>query len=87
MNLEEVSQKICSVLISSAYVDEAREIKELMIIVLTLDENDPVRMSAIESLISRCHPKWLGDYYINNISYKEWTDLITNFKKKLIKEK
>ncbi|MEN4913458.1 hypothetical protein [Erwinia amylovora] len=87
MNLEEVSQKICSVLISSAYVDEAREIKELMIKVLTLDENDPVRMSAIESLISRCHPKWLGDYYINNISYKEWTDLITNFKKKLIKEK
>ncbi|ADP11298.1 hypothetical protein EJP617_16170 [Erwinia sp. Ejp617] len=87
MNLEEISEKICNILISSAYFDEAKEIKELMNKALTLNKNDTIRMSAIENLISRCHPKWLGDYYVSNISYKEWTDLITNFKKKLIKEK
>ncbi|MFZ4835078.1 hypothetical protein [Rouxiella sp. Mn2063] len=87
MNLENISDKICSVLITSAYVDEAKEIKGLMINILTLEKHNPIRVSALESLISRCHPKWLGDYYINNVSYKEWTDLITKFKNKLIKER
>ncbi len=87
MNLEETSAKICDILISSVYVDEANEINELMINVVILDKSDPIRISAIENLISRCHPKWLGDYYINNITYKEWTDIISDFKKKLIKAK
>ncbi|MGG6175221.1 hypothetical protein ACQV2C_08845 [Pantoea allii] len=87
MNLEEVGKKICDILASSAYLDEANNIKDLMIKALVLDENDPLRMIAIDSLISRGHPKWLGDYYVNNISYKEWTDLITDFKNKLNKEK
>jgi len=87
MNLEDISDEICSTLVSSAYFDEANEIKELIINVLKLEKNNPTRVSAIDSLISRCHPKWLGDYYINNVSYKEWTDLITKFKNKLIKER
>ncbi|MEB6533655.1 hypothetical protein MXM51_03720 [Pantoea stewartii] len=87
MNLEEVAKKICDILASSAYLDESNDIKDLMIKVLTLDKNDPLRMMAIDSLISRCHPKWLGDYYVNNITYKQWTDLITDFKNKLNKEK
>lgn len=87
MNLENIIDKICSILIASAYVDEAKEIKGLMINVLTLEKHNPIRVSALESLISRCHPKLLGDYYINNVSYKEWTDLITKFKNKLIKER
>ncbi|MBC0853036.1 hypothetical protein [Pantoea stewartii] len=87
MNLEEVGKKICDILASSAYLDESNDIKDLMIKVLTLDKNDPLRMMAIDSLISRCHPKWLGDYYVNNINYKQWTDLITDFKNELNKEK
>lgn len=87
MNLEGISEKICDKLIFSSYVDEANEIKSLMTKLLTLDKSDPSRISAIDNLISRCHPKWLGDYYINNVTYKEWTDLITDFKKKLIQSK
>ncbi|WP_072052714.1 hypothetical protein [Pantoea anthophila] len=87
MNLEEVEKKICDILTSSSYLDEAIEINDLMLKVLTLNKNDPLRTMAIDSLISRCHPKWLGDYYVNNVSYKEWTDLISDFKNKLNKEK
>lgn len=87
MNLEDISEKICDILISSAYIVEANEINSLMNKVLEFDGSDPIRMSAIDNLISRCHPKWLGDYYINNVSYKEWTDLITDFKKHLSKAK
>lgn len=87
MNLEKIGEKIYDILASSSYLDEANDIKDLMIKVLTLNKNDPLRMVAIDSLISRCHPKWLGDYYVNNVTYKEWTDLITDFKNKLNKEK
>ncbi|KGT94594.1 hypothetical protein NG99_08245 [Erwinia typographi] len=87
MNLEQISEKICNMLTASSYFDEANDIKKLMIKVLTLNRNDSDRVNAIDSLISRCHPKWLGDYYINNITYKEWTDLITQFKNKLNKVK
>ncbi|VTQ52260.1 Uncharacterised protein [Campylobacter jejuni] len=63
------------------------EISILIDKVLTLGKDDNERALAIEGLISRCHPKWLGDYYINNITYKEWTDIITDFKKKLIEKR
>lgn len=86
MNLEEVGEKISDILASSSYLDEANDIKDLMIKVLTLNKNDPLRIVAIDNLISRCHPKWLGDYYVNNVTHKEWTDLITEFKNKLNKE-
>ncbi|NTX79431.1 hypothetical protein FCL49_11025 [Serratia proteamaculans] len=87
MNLKEVSEKICKALISSSYIDEASKIKTLVDKVLTLDKNDNIRTAAIEELISRCHPKWLGDYYIKNTTYKEWTDLITDLKIRLNKIK
>ncbi|WP_034912095.1 hypothetical protein [Erwinia sp. 9145] len=83
MNLEQISEKICDMLIASSYFDEANDIRVLMMKILALNKNDPNRVNAIDSLISRCHPKWLGDYYINNVTYKEWTDLITQFKNKL----
>lgn len=83
MNLNEIAEKLCNILFSSAYNNEANEIRSLMIKVLSLEKNDPVRISAIDDLISRCHPKWLGDYYIKNIIYSEWTDLIIDFKNEL----
>ncbi|MCU5771742.1 hypothetical protein N5923_08790 [Erwiniaceae bacterium BAC15a-03b] len=87
MNLEEISDNICNELIKSSYIDQADDIKRLMIKVLTLDVSDLIRNAAIDSLISRCHPKWLGDCYIKNITYKEWSDLVTKFNNKLNKEK
>lgn len=51
----------------------------MVLMISTLEKNDKNRLSAINDLISRCHVKWLGDYYINDLSYKEWTDLIYFF--------
>ena len=83
MSLNEVGEKLCNILYSSAYDDEANEIRNLMIAINFLEKDDPVRISAIDDLILRCHPKWRGDYYIKNITYSEWTDLIVNFKNQL----
>lgn len=87
MGLEGLSQKIYDILMSSSYANEAEEINNLMSKVLILNEIDPVRFSAIESLLSRCHPRWLGDYYVKNFSYAEWISLITQFKTKLLQLK
>lgn len=83
MSLNEAGEKLCNILYLSAYDDEANEIRNLMIAINFLEKDDPVRISAIDDLILRCHPKWLGDYYIKNITYSEWTDLIVNFKNQL----
>jgi len=64
MSLNEAGEKLCNILYSSAYDDEANEIRNLMIAINFLEKDDPVRISAIDDLILRCHPKWLGDYYI-----------------------
>ena len=85
MNLNEYSKKICDLLIRSGYQDEANEIEFFVKIILTKDKGDEERIIAKNKLIPRCHPKWLGDYYINDVSYKEWTDLISKFKIKLQK--
>ena len=86
MNLDEISTLICERLQASSYHDEAKEIEELVKKVLLLDKKDPLRTHAIQTLISRCHIKWLGDYYIHDISFNEWTNLISLFKRKLIEQ-
>lgn len=83
MNIKECSEKLCFLLTQSAYVDEANEIDNLVSKILSSNTESNDRKLAINSLISRCHPKWLGDYYIEGITYKEWTDLISLFKTKL----
>lgn len=83
MNIKECGERICYLLIQSSYESEAAEIHSLVNKILTSGEDDNDRAIAIENLISRCHPKWLGDYYINGISYVEWTNLISLFKTKL----
>ena len=80
-------KKICNLLSLSGYVQEAKEISDMMNKLLILDKGEAERRSTINNLISRCHTKWLGDYYVDNITYKEWTDIITEFKKKLNKAK
>ncbi|MDI6539456.1 hypothetical protein QMA77_21245 [Pantoea ananatis] len=87
MSIDKTSLKIYEALMFASYVDEANEIKSLIGKVLTLSKSDPERLSAIESLLSRCHPKWLGDCYVKNNSYNEWMELIAKFKKELSKLK
>ncbi|MDN4133352.1 MULTISPECIES: hypothetical protein [Pantoea] len=87
MSIDKTSLKIYEALMFASYVDEANEIKSLMGKVLTLSKSDSERLSAIESLLLRCHPKWLGDCYVKNNSYNEWMELIAKFKKELSKLK
>lgn len=83
MNIKECSEEICHLLIQSSYEAEAAEIHSLVNKILTSGKDDNDREMAIKNLILRCHPKWLGDYYINGVSYVEWTNLISSLKTKL----
>lgn len=86
MNLKEHTERICSLLENSSYGEEAESIQDMYYKVEHLETNHAERISALENLISRCYPRWLGDYYIAGLSYQEWTNLIASFKKKLLKE-
>ncbi|PXB00568.1 MULTISPECIES: hypothetical protein [Pectobacterium] len=87
MSIKEIGNKICDYLILSSHQKEALEIDGLLKKILD-ENNDPIeRKEAADNLSSRCHPRWLGDYYIDGVTYKEWTDLITRLKKSLNKIK
>lgn len=86
MSIKQISVIICDLLTNSSFKVEAQEISSLINEILTLPKGNDTRKLAINNLISRCHPRWLGDYYINEIDYKKWTDLIADFKNQLKKE-
>lgn len=86
MTIEEYSSTICNLLKNSSFYEEAQEIDSLTNIISCFPKGEEKRRKALQSLISRCHPKWLGDYYITGVDYIEWTRLLTNFKAKLKKE-
>ena len=87
MTLEETSRSLCDILTRSGFNKDASEISAMVFIISKLDKSDKNRLNYINNLISRCHVKWLGDYYISDLSYKEWTDLIHDFKVKLSRER
>lgn len=86
MTIKQTSDTICDLLNQSSFKVEAQEISNLINDILTLPKGSDTRKLAINNLISRCHPRWLGDYYINDIDYKKWTNLISDFKNQLKKE-
>lgn len=87
MTFEEISRTVCDILSRSGFNKKASDISSMVLMISTLEKNDKNRLSAINDLISRCPVKWLGNYRISDLSYKEWTDLIYFFKDKLSSEK
>jgi len=84
--MKELVEQICDLLKNSSYEEEVKSIQDMFYKVKHLEKDDEKRILALENLISRCHPRWLGDYHIVGLSYQEWTDLIISFKKELLKE-
>ncbi|NHB90457.1 hypothetical protein C5471_23380 [Photorhabdus tasmaniensis] len=80
MNIKECNEIICKHLIDSCYQDEANDIRNLTCIVLSNCASEDEKTISTNDLLSRCHPRWLGDYYIKDVTYKYWTDLITKFR-------
>ncbi|GKW26499.1 hypothetical protein PEC311524_40930 [Pectobacterium carotovorum subsp. carotovorum] len=79
MSMIDIGKEICVYLTFSSINNEVVEIENFIKIIVDESENIEVRMSAIDNLLSRCHPKWLGDYYIEGVTYQEWMNLISRF--------
>ncbi|TRX75372.1 hypothetical protein [Pseudomonas mangiferae] len=77
------SDEIRQHLLHGGFDDEAGHIRQLTHEVL--DEQLPAqtRRKAAVDLIDRCHVRWLGDYYIPDIDYNAWGNLLTRFAKAL----
>ena len=80
MKIKEYSEIICKYLTASSYQDEANEISRLVDVLLNEYTSENEKMKAKNDLLSRCHSRWLGDYYIKDVTYKDWTDLIMKFR-------
>lgn len=79
MNIQEIGNKLCGYLVLFSNQNEVLEIDGILKKILD-ESSDPVeRKEAIDNLLSRCQPKWLGDYYVEGITYQEWTNLISRF--------
>lgn len=87
MNLKECNDTLCDLLRRSGHEDQANEIQALLDIVLAPGSSDSLRDEAIKNLAMRCHPRWLGDFFIDGMTYPRWTDLITHFETRLIRQK
>ncbi|MDE8744543.1 MULTISPECIES: hypothetical protein [Pectobacterium] len=87
MSMSDIGKEICDHLTSASINNEAMEIEGFIKIIVDESENIEVRKSAIDNLLSRCHPKWLCDYYVEGVTYQEWTSLISRFDRSLNKFK
>ncbi|QSB20386.1 hypothetical protein JN403_05255 [Pseudomonas sp. 15A4] len=85
MNIRACSDLICDHLTQSSFQKEADEVRQLTDAVLNETASLSARQDAAKQLISRCHVKWLGDYFIVGVSYDQWLKLLTQFSKLLSK--
>ena len=75
MKIVDLKNRICFLLRESSFDKEAEQIDD--IINRIIDPKEVDKKKYIEKIISRCNIRWLGDYYIKNISYNSWVDLIS----------
>ncbi|AFI89107.1 hypothetical protein EXT68_19655 [Pectobacterium parmentieri] len=86
MSLSDIGKSVCDHLASASIDKEVEEIEKLLKIIDEGRGREEINL-AIDSLLSRCHPRWLGDYYIEDITYQDWTHLISKFHRSLNKLK
>lgn len=73
--------KIINDLNQAGFNKDANDLQELA--TLALDENlsRDIRKDALKQTDSRCHVKWLGDYYLPHLSQKDWWDSLEKLSK------
>lgn len=81
MKIIDTKNKVCSLLRESSFDDEAAQIETF--INKIVDKNETEKNFYIDEIVSRCHIKWLGDYYIKGVSYNSWISLIYELKKEV----
>ncbi|AOR64134.1 hypothetical protein [Pectobacterium wasabiae] len=86
MSLSDIGKSICDHLASASIDKEVEEIEMFLKIIDEGNDREEVNL-AIDNLLSRCHIRWLGDYYIEGITYQEWNKLISKFRRSLNKLK
>ena len=78
MKIVDLKNRICFLLRESSFDKEAEQIDN--IINRIIDPKEVDKKIYIDKIVSRCDIRWLGDYYIKNISYNLWLDLIFKLK-------
>lgn len=68
----ELVTNIISELQQGGFIKEADELRCLADLALDQTQLVDTRKVALQQIEMRCHVKWLGDFYLPNLSQKEW---------------
>lgn len=79
MKIINIKNELCTLLRKSFFNEAAIQIDNLINRIIDPDETKV--NTCIDKIISRCHIKWLGDYYIKDVSYNCWINLISRLEK------
>lgn len=70
-NARAAGQAVLELLESHGFSDERDRLARQL---LSLESTEPqVRAAAQREIVSMCHPRWLGDLYIEGLSLTEWS--------------
>ena len=67
-------RQIVDILSSAGHILEARDFEQQ--ISKLASSNNPDRIATAQAIVDRCHPRWLGDLFIEKLSLQEWWGLL-----------
>jgi hypothetical protein len=67
-----LTNKIISDLYQGGFIKEGDELQRLADLALDQTLFPEKREHALKQIETRCHVKWLGDFYLPHLSQKDW---------------
>ena len=80
-NFLDLINKIISDLNQAGFNKDANDLQELANLALDKNLSTDIRKDALKKIDSRCHVKWLGDYYLPHLSQNDWWDSLERLSK------
>ena len=68
----ELITSIVSDLHQEGFIKDADELQHLAKLALDQTLLNYTRKDSLKKIEMRCHVKWLGDFYLNHLSQKDW---------------
>lgn len=71
-NFSELISSIATDLHQAGFAGDADELRKFAYFALDKTLLADIRKDALRQIEMRCHMKWLGDFYLPNLSQKDW---------------
>lgn len=78
MSLQEYCDLIYR-LLGGSFIGIREDIRKNVAIIADNDRSNTEKQAALKILHDYCHPKWLRDTGVKDMSWQEWNDLLSAF--------